>query len=143
MMIKTLVRIGLLGVVSATLGGWPAPLLAQTNEPPTNAVPHKATKKEPGENSRRAIPFRGVLGAVDKTAKTISVGERTFQITSETRIFKGGKPALLESGVLGEPITGSYRKAADGKLMAASVYFGGRGEPKKSEAKKAEKAPAN
>ena len=51
---------------------------------------------------KAAHPFRGKLAAVDKTAKTIKVGKSIYQITSETRLLKGGKPATLGDGVVGE-----------------------------------------
>src|ERR1700756_312715 len=54
------------------------------------------------ENKSKGGPFHGKLVAVDKVAKTITVGKRTFLITSETKIKKGGKPATLEGGVVGE-----------------------------------------
>jgi hypothetical protein len=100
------------------------------------AVSEKAAPK--GE---RAIPFRGKVGAINKTAKTVTVGERVFHITPETRLLKGGKPATLEQCVVGEEIGGSYRKGADGKLTAAMMRFGPRPEgapkgPKKGEGKK-------
>jgi len=70
---------------------------------------------------------------VDKTAKTIKVGERTFHVTSETRIMKAGKPATLDDAVVGEEVGGTY-KEADGKLNAVSLRLGPRpegGEKKK------------
>jgi hypothetical protein len=56
---------------------------------------------------------------------TLTVGSRTFQITSETRIMKDDKPAILADGVVGQPVTGYYKPADDGtNLNASSVYFG-------------------
>jgi hypothetical protein len=52
------------------------------------------------------------------------VGKRTFQITSETKIKKGGKPATLDDGVVGEDVGGYYHNGEDGKLNAVSVRFG-------------------
>jgi hypothetical protein len=136
-------KLGMLGLLVFGIMSWPAPALSQTNMPPAKASPNKAAKKATDENKRRATPFHGSLGAIDKTAKTITVGQRTFQITSETRIFKAGKPALLESGIVGEPVSGSYRRGTEGKLIAASVYLGARGGAKKQESSKAEKSSAN
>lgn len=99
-----------------------------------------AASEKAAPKGERAIPFRGKVGAINKTAKTVTVGERVFHITAETRIVKGGKPAKLEDGVIGDEIGGSYRKAEDGKLVAAMVRFGplpeGAAKAKKGEGKK-------
>lgn len=84
----------------------------------------------------RAIPFRGKIAAVDKQAKTVKVGERTFQITSDSRITKAGKAATLEDATVGEEIAGAYREGTDKKLNVVSLRFGPRPEaPKKDDAK--------
>ena len=48
---------------------------------PVNAQDAKPAEKK--ETPARAIPFRGKIASVDKQAKTVKVGERTFQITSD------------------------------------------------------------
>lgn len=94
-----------------------APRLGAADKKPAPAEAKKAVKA-------KIIPFTGKLTAVDKQAKTITVGERVFQITSETRISKAGKPAILEDGVVGEEVAGAYRSAAGDKLEATTVRFG-------------------
>ena len=95
-----------------------------------------AEKKEPSKAEKQdgRVPFHGKLAAVDKKAKTIAVGERTFQITSESKLSKGGKPATLDDAVVGEEVGGNYEKGSDGKLNARTVRFGAKPE---AEAKKA------
>ncbi len=83
-----------------------------------------STNAAPSEKSAKAGPFHGKLVSIDKTAKTITVGKRTFQITSETKIKKSGKPATLEDGVVGETVSGYIKPGADGKLNATTVNFG-------------------
>src|SRR6267154_4930900 len=106
----------------------------------TNKAPaeKKSTteKKEPAEKKQAAIPFRGNIVTLDKNAKTITVNKRVFQVTSETKIFKSDKPATFADGVVGDYVTGSYKKAEDGKLIANSVYFGGKGKASTAEKKK-------
>jgi hypothetical protein len=87
----------------------------------------------------RAIPFRGKIDSVDKTAKTIKVGERTFQVTADTRIMKAGKPATLDDATSGEEVGGAYREGADKKLNLVSLRVGARPDapPKKDEKKDA------
>ena len=77
-------------------------------------------------NPNRTIPFRGKVDAVDKEAKTVKVGTRVFQVTAETKIQKDSKDGTLADAVVGEPVTGSYRQAEDGKLNAVSLRFGQR-----------------
>ena len=72
------------------------------------------------------LPFHGDLASVDTNAMTFVVGKRTFQVTSDTKITKDDKPAVLEDGVVGQPVSGSYKKSDEGKLDAATVHFGGK-----------------
>src|SRR6266850_4185359 len=119
----------LAGVIAAS-----PQLLAQS----TNKAP--AEKKETVEKKQAPIPFRGNIVTMDKRAKTITVNKRVFQITSETKIFKSDKPATFADGVVGDYVTGSYKKTDDGKLIAHSVYFGGKSGNKGTAEKKKEPA---
>ena len=117
-MIKSILKFSLLGLLAIGVAGTPVVLRAQ-DTPAAPATPPAAKKP-----SNRAIPFHGKLKAVDNTAKTISVGEQTIQITSDTKITKAAKPATLEDGTVGDDVAGSYRKDADGKMNAVSLRFG-------------------
>src|SRR5215469_3617208 len=78
-----------------------------------------AVKTQHGE------PFHGTVDALDTNAMTLKVGSRTFQITSDTRIMKDDKPAVLADGAVGQPVTGYYKAGQEGvNLDASSVYFG-------------------
>ncbi len=134
---KSFLRTGLAGLVVLALTASPALLLAQTN---TNKAPaeKKTTTKDTSEKKAVAGPFHGKLAALDKTAKTITVGKRTFQVTSETKIHKAGKPATFEEGVVGEEVSGYIKPTDDGKLIATTVNFGPKTETKTSD-KAAEK----
>ena len=91
---------------------------ASTNK---TAKPAAVTREEKKVN---AGPFHAKLVAVDKTARTITVGKRTFLITSETKINRSGKPATLEDGVIGEPVSGFVKPNEQGKLVATKINFG-------------------
>lgn len=121
----------LLALLALAAAAFPVEVQAQNTNAP--GVEHKEakTRKPPA-----VTPFHGKLKAVDKIAKTISVGELTIQITSETKILKEEKPAMLEDGVVGETVSGGYKKTADGKLDATKVTFGEKpGEPNKEKTK--------
>ena len=109
------------GLLAAAVAGMPAHLPAQTKEKPAKTA---TEKKEGAEKKPSAGPFHGKLAGVDKTAKTITVGKRTFQITSETKMFKAGKPATLDEGIVGEEASGYVKPTEDGKLVATKVNFG-------------------
>jgi hypothetical protein len=97
-----------------------------------------AQKADPAKTEKHASPgpFHGKLAELDKNAKTITVGKRTFHITAETKITKAGKPAVLADGVVGEEVGGYLKPDSDGKLVASSLRFG-----PKPDAKAAEKKP--
>jgi hypothetical protein len=131
-MIKSLGKITLVGILAAVVLGMPVPISAQnTNKPATPAAPAKSTM----------APFHGKIGAVDKTAKTITLDEktkRTFQVTSETKIMKDGKPATLDDATVGDQVGGRYKKGDDGKLSILSLRLGEKPEAvakKKTETK--------
>ena len=72
------------------------------------------------------LPFRGTVTTVDTNAMTLTVGKRTFNMTSETAVTRDDKPAVLADGAAGEQVRGSYKKNAEGKLDAVTIHFGGK-----------------
>ena len=135
-MIKSVLRIGGVSLLAAAIAGMPVQLLAQSTNKPAAEHKSAAAKKDSAAKKKAAHPFRGKLAALDKTAKTIRVGESIYQITSETKITKAGKPATLEEGVVDEPVTGYAKPTDDGKMAATTVHFGAKAEEKGSEKKK-------
>jgi hypothetical protein len=124
-MLKSILRTGALSLLAAAMAGLPLQLSAQTTNK-TTAARQPATQKK-----QQSLPFQGEITQVDKVARTITVGKRVFQVTSETKIYKADKtPALFDDAVVAEHITGSYSKADDGKLLAKSVYLGTKTETK-------------
>jgi hypothetical protein len=121
-------------LLAAAIAGLPVQLLAQTTNAP--AAQKKSARKESAPQKKAAHPFHGKLAAVDKTAKTIKVGESVYQITSQTKITKAGKPATLEDGVVGEPVAGYAKPTGDGKMAATTVRFGAKAEDQAAEKKK-------
>lgn len=97
----------------------------------------KAAPAEKGENAEKKapkhVPFHGKIDALDKEAKTIKVGERTFQVVATTKIVKAGKPATLDEATVGEAVGGAYHQAEGGKLELMSLRIGAK--PEKEEKK--------
>ena len=117
-MIKSIGKLTLAAIFAAMVVGMPVQVSAQDKKDAAPAAPAKA--KTPS--------FRGTLAKVDESAKTITVENktkenRTFHITSETKITKNKKPATLSDGVVGEPVSGTYDET-DGKMVAKKVTFG-------------------
>jgi hypothetical protein len=135
-MIKSVLRLGAVSLLAAAIIGSPAAGLGQSTNKPVAEKKSVAGKKESTAKKKAAHPFRGKLAAVDKTAKTIKVGESIYHITSETKITKAGKPATLEDGVVDEPVTGYVKPAEDGKMVATTVRFGAKVEEKSGQKKK-------
>lgn len=117
----------------------PAAVSAQTTKENPSKSP--AEKQPTTDKKPSAGPFHAKLAAVDKSAKTITVGKRTFQITSETKLNKAGKPATLDDAVVGEEVSGYVKPNDQGKLVATKVNFGPKADTTnttKSEKKKKE-----
>jgi hypothetical protein len=104
----------------------------------------KKTEKAAAEkkSANRSIPFKGTVKAFDKTQMTLTIAgaenDRQFQISSETRITKDGKPATTNEIAEGEKVTGAY-KDADGKMTLTSLKVGEPATTEKKETKPKEK----
>jgi hypothetical protein len=109
------------------------PALSRAQDTSTNAPAAGAQTAPAKKHSERSgtLPFHGDLTSVDTNAMTFVVGTRTFEITSDTRITKDDKPAVLADGVAGQPVSGAYKKNDEGKLDAVTVHFGGKAGGKK------------
>jgi hypothetical protein len=102
----------------------------------TNAPAKKALAKP------RARPVAGKVAVIDSAMKILTLsGEKkqVLQVTSETKITKGGKPAMFSDIVVGEVIGGSVVEE-DGKLKLKSLRIGPK--PESDKAKKTKKKPA-
>jgi hypothetical protein len=109
---KRIIALCLVAVVSAFSS---ITLLAADTPTPAAKGEKKATKH---------IPFHGKVGAIDKSARTLKVGERTFQVTASTKIARGGNPANLDDATVGEDVGGAYLVGEGGKLELLSLRIG-------------------
>jgi hypothetical protein len=128
---KNISKITVLSLFAAALVAMPA--LSRAEGASTNA-PASSDQTPAKPKKHGNPPFHGNLKAVDTNAKTLTVGTLTLQVTSDTLITKDGKSATLADGVVGELVSGAYKKTNDGKLDATSVHFGAKVEKKKKEA---------
>ncbi|HEY2081857.1 MAG TPA: DUF5666 domain-containing protein [Verrucomicrobiae bacterium] len=112
---KRILKFSLLGLLAMVMTATPVALRAQDTNAPAAA---------PKKPLHRFLPFHGQVKSVDNSAKTISVGTLTIQITSETKIMKAGKPATFQDVAVGDNVAGSYRKDAAGEMSAISLHVG-------------------
>lgn len=125
----------LLCLLTVTLAVLPVSVRAAET---STTAPTKKAVKEASPKEPRKLAFSGKLKSVDKPARTIVVGKRTFHVPVEALITKGDRPATLDDGVAGEEVGGSYLKGDEGKLTVVKLRFG----PKPAVAKKPAKSDA-
>ena len=128
-MTKNISKITVLSLFAAALVAMPA--LSRAEGTSTNAP--ASSDQTPAKPKHGNLPFHGNLSAVDTKAMTLTVGTLTLQVTSDTMITRDGKLATLADGVVGELVSGAYKKTNDGKLNANNVHFGAKAEMKKKE----------
>ena len=138
-MMKNILKISLFAAAIVAAPALSRAQDAATNAPAVTRAPAPAPDQAapaPAKPKKQGLVFRGTVSAVDTNAMTLTVETRTFDITSDTKITKDGQPATLGDGVVGQPVSGAYKKGDDGKLDATTIRFGAK---KKKEAA----APAN
>ena len=118
----------------------PSPMASASPKakPTPKASTSPAEKTTTDATKARAIPFHGMISAIDAKAKTFTIAgkehSRVFKITDKTVLTKAGKPATWKDVVANEEARGSYWKMTDGTLEAKSVKLG----PKTAEEKAAD-----
>ena len=89
--------------------------------------------------SPRALPFHGMISAVDQSAKTFTIAgketSRVFKVTDRTTVTKDGNPATMSDIAANDQARGSYWKGEDGSLEAKTVKLGAKTEKEKSKKK--------
>ena len=125
----------------------PTPSPMASASPKTKASPTPKTSSSPAANTTtdaskvRAIPFHGMISAVDQKAKTFTIAgkehSRVFKVTDKTTLTKAGNPATMKDVVANEEARGSYWKLTDGTLEAKTVKLGPKTDAEKAADEKA------
>ena len=118
---KYIAQITILGLLTSGLFVVPVAGRAQDAQ---NNTPSTSDQSTTPKAKHKTIPFHGKISGVDTSAMTLKVGNRTFQVTSETKVFKDGKPAALSDAVAGEQVRGIYQKTESGTLEVVSMHLG-------------------
>jgi hypothetical protein len=114
---KHIVKTTLFTLVAAALMAVPAVSRAQASSTEKPAATTPAPKKH-------GLPFHGKVTAVDAAAMTLTLKALMLTVTDETKIMKEGKAITLADIKVGEPVSGAYKKDADGKLTATVIHVG-------------------
>jgi len=101
-----------------------APVLSRAQNNTTNPPAAPAQTEPAKPKKHESVPFHGTVSAVDTKAMTLTVGKRTFEVTSDTKITKDGKPAILSDIAVGDKVGGAYKKTDDGTLAATTIHDG-------------------
>ena len=125
----------------------PSPSPMASASPKTKASPTPKATSSPAANTTtdpnkaRAIPFHGMISAVDMKAKSFTIAgkehSRVFKITDKTVVTKAGKPATMKDFVANEEARGSYWKVTDGSMEAKTVKLGPKTDAEKAADEKA------
>jgi len=117
---KQIVKLTLSLIATAIIA---APVLARAQDKGTNA-PAAPSQTEPAKPKKHdSVPFHGTVSGVDTKAMTLTVGKHTFDVTSDTKITKDGKPAILSDIAVGDKVGIAYKKTGD-KLAALTINDG-------------------
>jgi hypothetical protein len=120
----------------------------KASSPAALASPAASAAASPAKSSARAIPFHGMVSAVDHKANTFTIAgkesSRVFKVTNKTAITKAAQPAKMADITENIEVRGSYWKAADGGLEAKTVKVGpmGTGEEATDKTKKTAASPS-
>jgi hypothetical protein len=117
-------KTALLTLLASAIAAMPVVSRAQDNS--TNAPIPSAPSSTPPVKPKKSssLVINGKASEVDTNAMTLTVGKHLFAVTSETKITKEGKPAILSDIIVGDKVGVAYKKTADGKFNAATINDG-------------------
>ena len=126
-------KTAILTLLASAIVAMPATSRAQDNS--TNAPIPSAPSSTPPVKPKKSssLVVSGKASEVDTNAMTLTVGKHMFAVTSETRITKEGKPAVLSDIAVGDKVGIAYKKTADGKFNAATINDGKKSKDKEKQ----------
>jgi hypothetical protein len=119
------------------------PAASPKAKPTASPVASPSGKTATDVTKARAIPFHGMIFAVDQKAKTFTTAgkqhSRVFKVTEKTVLSKAGAAVTMKDVVANEEVRGSYWKGTDGTLEAKTVKLGPKTDAEKAAAEKHKK----
>lgn len=97
------------------------------------AKPDAAAPAASTPAKKKAAAIHGAVAAVDATAMTVTVGTKTYTVTSDTKITKAGQPATIADITVGENVSITAKKGEGDKLNATVIHIGEAKKKKKAE----------
>jgi len=73
--------------------------------------------------------FSGRVSKVDPAAKTVTIGDRTYQVLATSRLMRDSKPVAINDIKVGQQISGYYKTSAENKMEVLTADIGGRFTP--------------
>ena len=86
-MMKSILRMSAVSLLAVVIGSLPCQAPAQSAK--KSGAEAKGSTESAAETKQPKLPYKGTLTAVDRAAKTMTIGKRTFQITPETKCERG------------------------------------------------------
>jgi hypothetical protein len=106
------------------LASAPVTVSAQTSTAAPAATTAPAATPAPSSKEKHDyVKYEGTIMAMDATSVTIqtSSGTMTLMVNESTKIQVNHKKAAMTDFKVGDKVTGSYEKMADGTMMAHSL----------------------
>ena len=93
------------------------------NAQSTNAAPATSTATSATKEKGDFTPYKGKVSAVDASSVTVTTasGDLKLVVDDTTKIQVSKKKAAITDFAVGDAVTGSYTKNADGTLTAHSL----------------------
>jgi hypothetical protein len=113
-----------------------APLLPPLVTAPEAQPPAETNAPAKPRRTRTTLSLTGKASNVDTNAMTLTVGKHTFDISSETRITKAGKPAILSDIAVDDKVGVTYKKSGE-KFDALTITDAKKSEKPAGETKDA------
>src|SRR6185503_21211479 len=91
----------------------------------THAAEQKTSTNAPAARLPQGMPFYGKLGAIDKSAQTITLDgkekKRIFHVTPSTRIHRDKQPAIFDDLAIGQWVGGFVRPDPNGRPTVVTL----------------------
>jgi Cu/Ag efflux protein CusF len=93
------------------------------NAQSTNAAPATSTATSATKEKGDFTPYKGKVSAVDASSVTVTTasGDLKLVVDDTTKVQIAKKKAAITDFAVGDAVTGSYTKNADGTLTAHSL----------------------
>jgi ribosomal protein S1 len=68
--------------------------------------------------------FSGRVSQIDTAAKTVTIGDRTYQVLATSRLMRDSKPVAINDIKVGQHISGYYKTSTENKMEVLTADIG-------------------